>query len=345
MQQTTARYAAHVANHRALRHATAPNHNVSIERMPSQANQPLPDGYLLLNYRITGMLSCGGFSIVYLAKDQHDQPVVIKEFLPAQLALRQTGDALPSITEEHAAAFNHGMRCFFEEGRSLAMLSHPNLVRVLDFFRANETAYMVMRYERGRTLQQHIRARHGKLEEKFLREMFAQLMNGLREVHRNRLLHLDIKPANIYIRNDGSPLLIDFGAARQTLSTDGPRLTPMYTPGFAPPEQYNRRELLGPWSDIYAVGATLYSCLAGMAPQAADLRETRDQYTQATRLWAGKYSPALLATIDWCLELDPLQRPQSVFALQQVLLGKRQPAVLAQKSFWVRSRAWTRRFF
>jgi len=312
--------------------------------MPSQANQPLPDGYVLMNYRIASMLSSGGFSIVYLAYDPNDLPVAIKEYLPAQLALRQAGDALPSITDDDAAAFNYGMRCFFEEGRSLAMLSHPNLVRVLDFFRANETAYIVMRYERGRTLQEHIRARRGTLEETFLRQTFAQLLNGLREVHRNRLLHLDIKPANIYIRNDGTPLLIDFGAARQTLSTEkGRKLTPMYTPGFAPPEQYNNREMLGPWSDIYAVGATLFACLAGMAPEAGDLREQKDHYVSATSVWSGKYSRSLLTTIDWCLELDPLNRPQSVFALQQVLLGKREPPVRGRKSPWARIKETARR--
>jgi serine/threonine protein kinase len=311
--------------------------------MPSQANQPLPDGYVLMNYRIAGMLSCGGFSIVYLAYDENDMPVAIKEYLPARLALRRQGDALPSIAEEDGAAFRYGMRCFFEEGRSLAMLSHPNLVRVLDFFRANETAYMVMRYERGRTLGEHIRAHRGALSEDFLRQVFAQLMNGLREVHRNRLLHLDIKPANIYIRNDGSPLLIDFGAARQTLSARGGELAPMYTPGFAPPENYSNRELLGPWSDIYAVGATLFACLAGMAPQAADLRAENDRYVSATRIWAGRYSRSLLRTIDWCLELDHLKRPQSVFALQQVLLGKQQPAAHEPKTPWARLGGFARR--
>ncbi|OGA02000.1 MAG: serine/threonine protein kinase [Betaproteobacteria bacterium RIFCSPLOWO2_02_FULL_62_17] len=311
--------------------------------MPSQANQPLPDGYVLMSYRVAGVLSCGGFSMVYLAYDGNDQPVAIKEYLPAPLALRKQGDALPSIVEEDAAAFRYGMRCFFEEGRSLALLSHPNLVRVLDFFRANETAYIVMRYERGRTLQEHIRAHRGTLGEHFLRQAFAQLMNGLREVHRNRLLHLDIKPANIYIRNDGTPLLIDFGAARQTLSAEGWRLTPMYTPGFAPPEQYTDRELLGPWSDIYAVGATLFACLAGMAPQAADMRVENDHYVSATKIWAGKYSRALLQTVDWCLELDHLKRPQSVFALQQVLRGQREPAVHGQKNLRARLGEATRR--
>ena len=131
--------------------------------MPSQANQPLPDGYQLQNYCISGVLSCGGFSIVYLAYDENDQPVAIKEYLPSQLALRKQGDALPSIAVDNVQTFRYGMKCFFEEGRSLAHLSHANVVRVLNFFRANETVYLVMRYERGRTLQEHIQARRGTI--------------------------------------------------------------------------------------------------------------------------------------------------------------------------------------
>jgi serine/threonine protein kinase len=295
--------------------------------MAQQANSPLPEGYQLENYRIASVLSCGGFSIVYLAYDENDQPVAIKEYLPAQLALRKEGDALPSIADENLATFKYGMRCFFEEGRSLARLSHPNVVRVLNFFRANETVYMVMRYERGRTLQEHIQLRRGAIKEKFIRHVFTLLLNGLREVHSNKLLHLDIKPANIYIRNDGTPVLIDFGAARQTLVAEGQRLTPMYTPGFAPPEQYKNREDLGPWSDCYAIGASIFACLAGVAPQAADQRVEKDRYVTVTRIWDGKYSLQLLETIDWCLELDHLKRPQSVFALQKVLLREKNPEV------------------
>src|SRR6267378_1800150 len=232
--------------------------------MSQQANQPLPEGYQLENYRIASVLSRGGFSIVYLAYDENDQPVAIKEYL---------------------ASFRYGMRCFFEEGRSLARLSHPNVVRVLNFFRANETVYMVMRYERGRTLQEHIQARRGAFKEKFIRHVFTLLLNGLREVHSNKLLHLDIKPANIYIRNDSTPVLIDFGAARQTLAQEGPRLNPMYTPGFAPPEQYKNRDLLGPWSDCYAIGASIFACLASAAPQAADDRAEKDRYVSAAKVW------------------------------------------------------------
>src|SRR5216684_1744976 len=284
--------------------------------MPQQANQPLPEGYQLENYRIASVLSRGGFSIVYLAYDENDQPVAIKEYLPSQLALRKEGDALPSISEDNLATFRYGMRCFFEEGRSLARLSHPNVVRVLNFFRANETVYMVMRYERGRTLQEHIQARRrGAVKESFIRHVFSLLLNGLREVHSNKLLHLDIKPGNVYVRNDGTPLLIDFGAARQTLSAEGIKLPPTYTPGFASPEQHAKRDDLGPWSDVYSVGATMYACFAGAAPQPANRRVEKDTLMAARRAWSGKYSADLLYTVYWCLRLDHMERPQSVFSL------------------------------
>jgi len=301
--------------------------------MPSQANVPLPEGYQLQNYRITKVLSAGGFSLVYLAEDENAQPVAIKEYLPSSLALRREGDVLPSIAEDNLATFRYGMKCFFEEGRALAKLSHPNLVRVLNFFRANETVYLVMRYERGRTLQEHILARRGAIKENFIRRIFTMLLNGLREVHLNKLLHLDIKPANIYVRNDGTPVLIDFGAARQTLTAEGFKLNPMYTPGFASPEHYKNRELLGPWTDVYSVGASIFACIAGAAPQAADQRVDKDRYVSATKLFSNRYSSQLLETIDWCLQLDHMKRPQSVLALQKVLLRERDPETPRRKTF------------
>jgi serine/threonine protein kinase len=291
--------------------------------MPSQANTPLPGGLQIDQYRIERQLSLGGFSIVYLAKDSAGKSVAIKEYLPNALALRSEGELLPQVTEENQAAFRYGMKCFFEEGRALAKLQHPNVVRVMNFFRANETVYMVMHYERGANLQDYIRKHKGLIRESFLRGLFTRLLNGLREVHSHKLLHLDIKPANIYLRQDGTPVLLDFGAARQTLvNTGAPMLKPMYTPGFAAPEQYNSREMLGPWSDIYSIGASMYSCLAGQAPQAADLRLDNDEVVPAIQRWAGNYSLQLLRTIDWCMKLDHLERPQSVFTLQKALSSR-----------------------
>src|SRR5947208_16897056 len=195
-----------------------------------QVNEPIPVGTRLENYRIVRLLASGGFSFVYLAHDENEMPVAIKEYLPSTLALRANGESYPRIPEQDLATFRVGMKSFFEEGRALAGLSHPNVVRVLNFFRANETVYLVMRYERGRSLQQHILGRKGLPDEIWVRSTFAQLLNGLREVHTNKLLHLDIKPANVFLRTDGSPLLIDFGAARQTLSAETAMLAPTYTP-------------------------------------------------------------------------------------------------------------------
>jgi serine/threonine protein kinase len=303
--------------------------------MATQANQPLPEGYQLQGYRIQRMLSCGGFSLVYLANDENGDPVAIKEYLPSSLALRKDGDAIPAIPEENLATFRYGMKCFFEEGRSLARLSHPNVVRVVNFFRANETVYLVMKYERGKTLQEHISLKRGSLRENFIRRVITLTLNGLREVHTNKLLHLDLKPANIYVRNDHTPVLLDFGAARQTLTEGQFKLNPMYTPGYAPPEQYKNRELLGPWSDLYSVGAAMYACVSGAAPQPADQRVERDRYVPAASQFAEKYSAHLLETIDWCLHLDHLRRPQSALALQKVLLRERDPETGGRRTFIV----------
>ena len=290
--------------------------------MAQQANHALPPGFQLDEYRIEHQLSLGGFSIVYLATNAAQQQVAIKEYLPNSLALRGEGEIKPLISEDHMPSFRYGMKCFFEEGRALARLSHPNVIRVLNFFRANDTVYMVMEYEEGRTLQEFIQKNRTMITENFIRNVFTKLLNGLREVHSHKLLHLDLKPSNIYMRNDYTPVLIDFGAARQTLASDTPMLKPMYTPGFASPEHYSQRELLGPWSDIYSVGAAMYACLAATAPQAADSRMEKDRLIPAMVRWEGQYSDQLLETIDWCLCLNHLSRPQSVFALQKALTEK-----------------------
>jgi serine/threonine protein kinase len=227
------------------------------------------------------------------------------------------------------------MKCFFEEGRALARLSHPNVIRVVNFFRANETVYMVMEYEHGRTLQEFIQKHQGHISERFIRGVFTRMLNGLREVHSNKLLHLDLKPSNIYLRADNTPVLIDFGAARQTLITDQPVLKPMYTPGFASPEHYGSRKDLGPWSDIYSVGASMYACLAGSAPQAADARLKKDTLPPAMLRWDGQFSDRLLEIIDWCLNLNHLYRPQSVFALQKALVETITPPRPKSNPNWI----------
>ncbi|HEV7618802.1 MAG TPA: serine/threonine-protein kinase [Burkholderiaceae bacterium] len=292
--------------------------------MAVQNNAPLPDGLDIAGYRIVKKIASGGFSIVYLAYDEDGNAVAIKEYLPSSLALRQPGELAPLISPDNLPVFRIGLKCFFEEGRALARITHPNVVSVLNFFRANETVYMVMAYESGRSLQDHILRRRDKGEkplvsERFICKMFGQVMNGLREVHANKLLHLDLKPANIYLRVDGTPILLDFGAARQTLRTDSPKLYPMYTPGFAPPELYSKSDSLGPWTDIYSIGASMFACMVGAPPQPADQRKINDRMENHYRKLEGVYSPELIQVIRWSLMVDPLDRPQSVFALQKAL--------------------------
>jgi len=290
--------------------------------MAAQNNAPLPDGLEIAGYRIVKKIASGGFSIVYLAYDAEGNAVAIKEYLPSTLALRQEGELVPDVSKANLAVFRIGLKCFFEEGRALARISHPNVVRVLNFFRANETVYMVMHYESGHSLQEHIQHQRSKGRnsgEAFIRQIFTQVLKGLREVHTNKLLHLDLKPANIYLRTDGSPMLLDFGAARQTVNTDSPKLMPMYTPGFAAPELYMKTETLGPWTDVYSIGASIFACMVGQPPQPADQRRKEDKMDAHFAKLDGLYSPELVKLVRWALQLDPLARPQSLFEFQKLL--------------------------
>jgi serine/threonine protein kinase len=294
--------------------------------MAAQNNAALPEGHEVAGYRIVKKISSGGFSIVYLATDPEGRSVAIKEYMPAALASRKDGEFSPQVAPEQLSTYRIGLKCFFEEGRTLASIYHPNIVRVLNFFRANDTVYLVMHYESGRSLQEHIVRNRSKdqkdvLTERFIRRVFTQVMNGLREVHSNRLLHLDVKPANVYLRMDGTPILLDFGAARQTLQRDISKTYPMYTPGFAPPELYKRDAELGPWTDVYSVGACIFACMSGSPPQESDRRLKQDKMGPALRAFRGLYSAELIAMVDRCLRLNSLERPQTVYAVQKELLN------------------------
>ncbi len=272
----------------------------------------LPKGHLLQHYRIERTIGGGGFSIVYLAVDEKTgEPVAIKEYLPSTQAQRSEEARVEPITEDTASAYRQGIKRFFDEAAALAKVNHPNIVRVVNFFRANNTVYMVMRYEHGKDLRWYIKRKNGKLSENVLRAIFPPLLLGLKEVHANSLLHLDIKPANIFLRPGGNPLLLDFGAAR--IAQVGNRQSGPYTLtlGFAPIEQHLGGHV-GPWSDIYAIGASMWSCITGHPPPPATERREKDTYKPATRQFARQYSVQLLEAIDWCMQFHQLDRPQTV---------------------------------
>ena len=292
---------------------------------------PLPPDTVIGGYRIVRKVSSGGFGVVYLAVDKDGQQIAVKEYLPSSLATRGAGELLPQVPADKLSLYRLGLKSFFEEGRSLAQISHASVVSVLNFFRENETVYMVMNYLEGATLQDFIiTARDLKKQKVFrestIRSLFDEILRGLRIVHQHKMLHLDIKPANIFITDDNRAVLIDFGAAREVLSKEGNFIRPMYTPGFAAPEMYRRDGSLGPWTDIYAIGACMYACMQGYPPNDAPQRKEKDRLNVALSRLRGVYSDNLIEVVEWCMALDPMTRPQSVFALQKELSreGERQ---------------------
>jgi hypothetical protein len=279
---------------------------------------------LIGGYRVIRKLSSGGFGVVYLAIDKDGQQVAIKEYLPSALAARDAGQLVPQVLPEKLSLYRLGLKSFFEEGRSLAQISHGSVVSVLNFFRENETVYMVMNYLQGATLQDFIvTARDLKKKKVFrestIRSLFDEILRGLRIVHQHKMLHLDIKPANIFITDDDRAVMIDFGAAREVLNKEGHFTRPMYTPGFAAPEMYRRDAVMGPWTDIYAIGACIYACMQGYPPNDAPQRQEKDRLSLSLTRLRDVYSDNLIEVVEWCMSLDPLSRPQSVFALQKEL--------------------------
>ena len=285
---------------------------------------PLPPETVIGGYRVIRRLAAGGFGVVYLALDMEGQKVAIKEYLPSSLATRAPGELLPVVAPEKLSLYRLGLKSFFEEGRSLAQIAHPSVVSVLNFFRENETVYMVMNYLEGATLQDYIvTARDLKkpkiFRESTIRSLFDEILRGLRIVHQHKMLHLDIKPANIFITDDDKAVLIDFGAAREVISKEGNFIRPMYTPGFAAPEMYRRDAEMGPWTDIYAIGACIYACMQGYPPNDAPQRLEKDRLALSMSRLRGAYSDNLIEVVEWCMALDANARPQSVFALQKEL--------------------------
>ena len=285
---------------------------------------PLPPDTAIGGYRVVRRLAAGGFGVVYLAVDPEGQQVAIKEYLPSALVTRAPGELVPQVEPEKLSLYRLGLKSFFEEGRSLAQISHPSVVSVFNFFRQNETVYMVMNYLEGGSLQDFIVTARALKQRKIFREstirsLFDEILRGLRVVHQHKMLHLDLKPANIIITDSNRAVMLDFGAARQVLNKEGNFTRPMYTPGFAAPEMYRRDSSMGPWTDIYAIGACIYSCMQGYPPNDAPQRQDKDRLALSLTRMRSVYSDDLIGTVEWCMSLDPLARPQSVFALQKEL--------------------------
>jgi len=278
----------------------------------------LQPGHKLFWYAVERVLGQGGFGITYLAQDTNlDKSVAIKEFLPSEIAVRSADFTIQPKSESHEEQYQSLLDRFLSEAKTLARFDHPNIVRVYSVFEANHSAYIVMRYEQGKPLNQILKQKRTVPEEKLL-DIVLPILDGLSYVHKQGFIHRDIQPANVYIRNDGSPVLLDFGSARQAIG-ESHTLTILVAPGYAPFEQYySSGSEQGPWSDIYGMGATLYRAVAGVAPVDAIERSkgmlgsTRDVLVPAKIVGKGRYSDNFLTAIDHALEFNEKDRPQTV---------------------------------
>lgn len=282
----------------------------------------LPSGTILDQYIVERALANGGFSLVYLARQLRDQSqVAIKEYLPKRLAHRTRRNHVVPADKKRINSFQRGRRLFIEEAKVLSRIKHHNIVQVLNYFTANSTSYLVMSFDYGKTLSQHLRTHKKPLDEDFINRIFPVLLSGVQSIHENKLLHLDIKPENILIRGGDDPLLLDFGAAQPFPVNDARKFGRVLTRGYSPVEQYKTDGNVGPWSDVYAISATMRMCIEGKSVQPAIEREKDDQLRPAVVVFKRKYSGSLLRAIDAGLELKPENRPQSIGEFLSLMNG------------------------
>jgi serine/threonine protein kinase len=291
---------------------------------PSSNLLALPDGTELVgDYRIKRVLGAGGFGITYLADEMAlARLVTIKEYFPAEFAARSTTSEASPRSRDCAEDYKWGLERFIEEAQTLARFVHPNIVRVYRYFRANNTGYMVLHFEEGGSFKAWLRGLKRAPRQPELDRILRPLLEALETVHAGDFLHRDIAPDNIIIRKDGSPVLIDFGSARGEIAAHSKTVSALVKPGYSPYEQYatdGRRQ--GPWTDIYALGATLYHAVSGKRPPDAPSRMVNDEYVPAHAAALSSYRSGFLTAIDKALRLEVGERPQSIAQWRDQLLA------------------------
>ena len=279
----------------------------------------LPRGTMLFEYRIESVLGQGGFGITYLAVDTLlDEQVALKEFFPNENAIRTKDLSARAKSSADRETFQTGLEAFLGEARIIARFRHRNIMQVRRFFEAHGTGYIVLQFERGRSFEEVIAA-DGPLPETELLPILAGILEGLESVHDQAILHRDIKPRNVIIRDDGTPVLIDFGAARDFTRRNTRTVTKMASPGYSPPEQYGVGSQQGPWSDFYALGAMMYRAVTGKVPADSLWRLRNDPLVPASQLAGANYSKPLLRLIDRMMQIDERKRPASVADVRAAL--------------------------
>ncbi len=255
----------------------------------------------------------GGFGITYLCWDiKLRMRVAIKEFMPRDNAVRDTDRcSVVAHSGKDQEFFEYGLNAFLAEAQTVAGFNHPNIVRIRAYFEQNHTAYLVMDYYEGVSLAEYVKQQGGSLPEKAALGIMGFVLDGLRHVHDSGYLHRDIKPANIYLTGKGQVILLDFGAARYAIGEYSRSLSVVVTPGFSPFEQYSTKGAQGTWTDIYAVGATLYFMLTGQPPDSAPDRMISDTLIGTVQQAPG-LSPDVKQWIIRSMRVKSSDRPQNV---------------------------------
>ena len=292
----------------------------------------LPIGTRLGEFEVLRVLGMGGFGIVYLAVDHAlEREVAVKEYMPAALAGRTETLHVSLRSQGDADTFALGLKSFVNEARLLARFDHPSLLKVHRFWEANGTAYMAMPVYRGRTLKEVRAEMAAPPDEAWLRALLLPLLGAIEKLHGEGVFHRDIAPDNIIVEADGHPVLLDFGAARRVISDKSQTLTAILKPAYAPIEQYAEAGSVkqGPWTDLYALGATLHYMLLGRPPAPATARAVQDDHTPLAGQALPGCSDGFLRLVDWMLAPRPADRPQHVAAVRAVLDGAAEAPVRA----------------
>jgi len=278
----------------------------------AQLRYPLPTGTRVDHYVIREVLGAGGFGITYLAEHEGlGKQYAIKEYFPHAFSYRSGRTILPSSSGD--GTYKWGLERFVSEARALAKFKHPAIVDVTSIFEANGTAYIVLAYESGTDMAQWLRQLGRPPSQEELDRLLLPLLSALEDVHRHNMMHRDISPDNLLIRDDGQPVLIDFGSARESIRGRARALSAIVKHGYSPPEQYTSKpELQGPWTDIYALSATLYRAISGKLPPDATERFVRDDVQPLARLARAAYRKGFLDAIDRGLRMKVEERPQSI---------------------------------
>ena len=280
---------------------------------------PLPAGTGLRVGIVAGVIGQGGFGVVYRVEDAlAGRAIAVKEYLPAQLAARRPDGRLEASSPVHAGTYAAGLRGFLDEASLLERIRHPGLVEVLCSWEDNGTAYMAMPLYEGPTLERLIVGRPGGLGVERLRAIVGPLLGALETIHAAGCVHRDVSPDNVIVRPDGGAVLLDLGAARRSIGERVRATTVMLKAGYAPIEQYGDDPdcRIGPWSDVYALGAVMHHAILGEPPVASPLRVMRDTREPLAACGVPGYPPDFLAAVDAAMALRPEDRPPSARALR-----------------------------